>query len=229
MSDSFGSSEPTLAELAAQRLQREILSGGFLPGDRLGVTELAQAFGMGATPIREGLSRLVSQGLIVAIGRRGFRVSEIDREDLVDITRLRFVVEREGLRLSFERGDDAWEGDILATLHRLRSFVRRHGIEKHEGSPEFDELHKAFHEALIAGCGSKRIRQTASQLYDQAYRYRRLMMKKLSDPGHFIAVHEELADVALKRDFDHASHLLQDHLETTLRYVYPPKEQKDCL
>lgn len=224
MSENIEAPGLTLAEQAAFRLQREILSGDLRPGDRLGVHELAQSFGMGATPVREGLSRLVSQGLIVAIGRRGFRVSEISREDLVDITGLRFVVEREGLRLSFLRGDDGWEADILSTLHRLRSFVRRHGLAKSEGSPEFDDLHKTFHDALIAGCGSSRIRQTASLLYDQAYRYRRLMMKELTDPDHLILVHEELADVALQRNFERASDLLHAHLETTLRYVYPDSD-----
>lgn len=221
MSENIEATGLTLAEQAAFRLQREILSGDLLPGSRLGVTELAQSFGMGTTPVREGLSRLVSQGLIVAIGRRGFRVREISREDLVDITGLRFVVEKEGLRLSFLRGDDGWEAEILSALHRLSSFVRRHGLAKNEGSPEFDHLHKTFHGALIAGCGSDRIQQAASQLYDQAYRYRRLMMKELTDPDLFILEHQELADVALERDFERAADLLHTHLETTLRYVYP--------
>lgn len=221
MSDLTDDTELTLAERAALRLQREILGGELAPGDRLGVVELARQYGMGTTPVREGLSRLLSQGLIVATGRRGFRVSEISREDLADLTALRAVIEIEGARLSFEKGDDAWEAEILATLHRMRNYIRRAGIATLEGNPDYDALHKAFHIALIAGCGSPRLLETASTLYDQAYRYRRLMMRKLVDPDGLIQHHEELAEVALQRDHPRAAVLIRAHLETTLRYVYP--------
>ena len=211
----------TLAERAALRLQREILGGVLAPGDRLAVMDLARQYGMGTTPVREGLSRLLSQGLIVATGRRGFRVSEISRADLADLTALRAVIEIEGARLSFETGDDTWEAEILASLHRLRNYVRRAGIAALEGNPDYDALHKGFHMALIGGCGSPRLLDTASTLYDQAYRYRRLMMRKLDDPEGLIQRHEELAEVALARDLPRAALLLRAHLETTLRYVYP--------
>ena len=211
----------TLAERAAARLQSEILSGQIPPGSRLGVTALAAGYGIGATPIREGLSRLVSKGLIVAIGRRGFRVSEVSGSDLADITRLRVLIELEGLRLSLEKGGDAWETAILASLHRLRLFVERHGERFGEGSPEFDALHKGFHASLIAGCGSPRIRDAASSLYDQAYRYRRLMMNELTNPESFIASHEALAKAVISRNQPLAETYLKGHLESTLHYVYP--------
>ena len=76
----------TLSERAAGMLERDILAGKLLPGSRLAIAELAQHYDIGATPLREGLSRLVSRGLIVAIGQRGFRVASVSREDLADIT-----------------------------------------------------------------------------------------------------------------------------------------------
>ncbi|GGE12840.1 transcriptional regulator, GntR family [Gemmobacter megaterium] len=221
MNDLTDDTDLTLAERAALRLQREILAGAFAPGDRLGVVELARQYGMGTTPVREGLSRLLSQGLIVATGRRGFRVSEISRADLADLTALRAVIEIEGARLSFASGNDTWEAEILATLHRMRNYVRRAGIAALEGNPDYDALHKGFHMALIGGCASPRLLDTASTLYDQAYRYRRLMMRKLVDPDALILHHEELAEVALARDLPRAAVLIRAHLETTLRYVYP--------
>ena len=49
-----------------------------------------------------------------------------------------------------ERGDGAWEGAIVAALHRLRRYAEQNGEGLREGSPEFDALHKGFHTALIA-------------------------------------------------------------------------------
>src|ERR1700726_3546081 len=110
----------TLSERAAGILQRDILAGKLPPGSRLAITELAQHYDIGATPLREGLSRLVSRGLIVAIGQRGFRVASVSREDLFDITRMRVVIEVEALGLALENGGDAWEANILSALHQLR-------------------------------------------------------------------------------------------------------------
>ncbi len=82
----------TLSERAAGLVERDIVAGVLAPGSRLGITDLARRYDIGATPLREGLSRLVSRGLIVGIGQRGFRVADVSRDDLLDITRMRTVV-----------------------------------------------------------------------------------------------------------------------------------------
>ncbi|MEM9231900.1 MAG: GntR family transcriptional regulator, partial [Pseudomonadota bacterium] len=108
----------TLTEQALESLQKDILAGTLKPGARLGVTELANTYDIGTTPIREALSRLLSKNLIVATERRGFRVREMSYDDLRDITLTRFVIEREALRLSMIQGDDEWIALIVASLHR---------------------------------------------------------------------------------------------------------------
>ena len=58
----------TLSERAASLVEQDIIAGRLAPGARLGIVELVQRYEIGATPLREGLSRLVSRGLIVGIG-----------------------------------------------------------------------------------------------------------------------------------------------------------------
>src|SRR4051812_47289953 len=151
------SGSDTLSERAATLLQHDIIAGNLAPGTRLGIVDLVQRYEIGATPMREGLSRLISRGLIIGIGQRGFRVADISREDLADITRMRSVVEMEALRLAIEHGDDAWEAGIISSLHQMRRHIDRTGDEFREGAPDFDKLHKGFHTALLAACGSKRL------------------------------------------------------------------------
>lgn len=214
-------SQDTLTDRAIAALQRDILAGELPPGGRLGVVGLVKRYGIGATPIREALSRLASRDLIIAIGQRGFRVAPLERADLADITRIRVVLETEALRLSIEQGGDAWEAAILASLHKLRRYVARHGSAFGEGTEEFDRLHKTFHSDLIASAGSARLGQAISGLYDQAYRYRRIMMKQFTDPDRFIAAHERLAARVLERQFEPARAELVEHIHSTLKYVYP--------
>ncbi|MGA2043643.1 MAG: FCD domain-containing protein [Roseiarcus sp.] len=216
-----GAAGETLSERTAALVEADIVSGALAPGSRLAIAELAARYGVGATPVREGLSRLIARGLIVAIGQRGFRVSGISRADLEDITRLRVLIECEALRLSIERGDSAWEGAIVAALHRLRRYVERDDAALGEGGREFDGLHKTFHTALIARCGSPRMLDAHADLYDQAYRYRRIMMGAFEDRREFIREHQTLADLAIARRLGEAQARLAAHLASTLNAVYP--------
>lgn len=215
-----GSHPDTLAERAAALIEADIVSGALAPGGKLGIADTAARYGVGATPLREGLSRLVARGLVDAIGQRGFRVREISQDDLADIVRIRSLIECEALRLSMAQGGGAWEGEIVAALHRLKRLVRQAGREFGEGGPAFDELHKAFHSALVAGCGSPRLRAAASDLYDQTHRYRRLMMAKFTDPEVFLREHDELAELAIARDVAQAQARLSAHIASTLLHVY---------
>jgi DNA-binding GntR family transcriptional regulator len=217
--DSTGSD--TLSERAAGLVEHDIIAGLLAPGARLGIVDLVRRYDIGATPLREGLSRLVSRGLIVGIGQRGFRVAEVSREDLLDITRMRTVVEIEALQLSIANGDDAWEAGILGTLHQMRRYIERNASDFHEGAADFDKLHKAFHTSLLAACGSKRLLAAHSELYDQAYRYRRVMMRSFDSGKKFVAAHRGLADKVLARDVAAAQAMLKGHLGSTLKYVYP--------
>ena len=182
-----------------------------------------QRYDIGATPLREGLSRLISRGLIVGIGQRGFRVADVSREDLEDITRMRTVVEIEALRLAIAQGDDAWEAGILSALHQMRRHIERTGDEFREGAPDFDRLHKGFHTSLLAACGSKRLldgafRSLRSGLSlspgdDARLRQRRTVYRsriRISPIGFWRAI--SMARTAM----------LASHLHSTLDYVYPP-------
>jgi DNA-binding GntR family transcriptional regulator len=210
----------TLSTRAAGLIEHDILSGLWGPEARLGIHALSAHYGIGATPLREGMSRLVSRGLVTAVGQRGFRVASVSRGDLEDITRVRTLIEAEALRRSIENGDDEWEAAIVACLHRLRQKLLRDPETMREGTPEFDTLHKAFHRSLIAACGSERLLALHDDLYLQAYRYRRVMMSRFEDPQWFIRAHQELADQVLSRDADAAVKLLSGHLASTLEVVY---------
>jgi len=212
----------TLSARAALAIETDILAGRLAPASRLGITETAARYGVGATPLREALSRLVARGLVRAEGHRGFRVTAISRADLADIVLIRQAVEREALRISMQDGNAAWEADILSALHRLKRGIAADPRAFREGDVAFDALHKSFHAALIAACGSPRLIAAQSQLYDEAYRYRRLMMATFHSPEEFLSSHERLADLVIARD-GAATKELERHVASTLALVYPER------
>lgn len=214
----------SLADRAAQALQRDILAGALAPGARLPVHDLAARYAIGVTPLREALSGLSALGLVVG-GRRGFRVADVSREDLADITLARQAVEAAALRRSLAQGDAEWEAGIVAALHVLRRLAGT--VETPAGaSAEFDAAHKRFHAALIAACRSPRLLRLQSALYDEAYRYRRVMMTRFEGWADFLRGHEALAEPILARDAPAALAALMAHLASTLRYVYPDEQRR---
>ena len=210
----------TLSARAALAIEADILAGRLAPETRLGIVETSTRYGVGATPLREALSRLAARGLVNAIGNRGFRVTSISRADLADIVLIRQTIEREALRISMARGDSAWEADILGALHKLKRRVTDDPRGFREGDAAFDAFHKGFHAALIAACGSPRLIAAQSQLYDEAYRYRRLMMASFQNADDFLRNHERLAELIVARS-DAAATALEEHIASTLKLVYP--------
>jgi DNA-binding GntR family transcriptional regulator len=215
----------TLAARAAARIEADIVSGALAPDSRLGITETAERYGVGATPLREALSWLAARGLVNAIGQRGFRVRALSREDLADIVCIRSVIEREALRLSMERGGAEWEGEIVGALHRLKRYLAARPQAFQEGDAEFDVAHKRFHTSLLSACGSPRLLATHADLYDQAYRYRRLMMAGFYDSSEFLANHERLAELAIDRVGAKALDALGAHIAYTIAHVYPAAKE----
>ncbi|MES1942588.1 GntR family transcriptional regulator [Salinisphaera sp. PC39] len=204
----------TLSDRAYEWLKRDIIRGACPPSGRLAVKQLSDHYGIGASPIREALARLAGEGLVVALGQRGFRVPPINLEDLWDVTDTRVLIECQALKQSIEHGGDDWEADVVAAYHQL---------EKIEGAPtgdfaKWERRNQAFHEALVAACPSRWLQRMRDILHDQHRRYRFLSSRYA--PGRDIAAeHRALRDAALAGDVGTATDVLRVHIERTAHAV----------
>ena len=79
-------------------MRADILAGRFDPGARLSPRELATEFEVSLSVVREALSRLAEHGLVVATPQLGFSVVSLDVDDLVDLTKVRVLIEGAALR-----------------------------------------------------------------------------------------------------------------------------------
>ncbi|MBS1191300.1 MAG: transcriptional regulator, GntR family [Rhodocyclaceae bacterium] len=205
----------TLVESAYRNLRRDIIEGRLQPGEKLRVEHLKDHYGVGAGTLREALSLLVADALVVSQGQRGFRVAPMSLADFQDITRTRLMLECEALRQSIALGDDAWEGDLMAAFHRLSRAEEK--LSDGEAREEWEERNRIFHEVLIAACPSRWIKHFLSILYHQAERYRRLSLYRKPIPRNVHEEHEALLKATLARDADQAAAILADHIGLTLK------------
>jgi GntR family transcriptional regulator, carbon starvation induced regulator len=208
----------TLANDVLHRLRDDIISCALKPGDRLRFEALKEIYGVSFSTLREALSRLSSEGLVVAEGQRGFAVAPISREDLIDLTNARVLVERACVALAIEHGDAQWEAKILSSYHKLDR-VEALLVNSHTVSPEWDAQHFEFHEALVASAGSKHLMTIRHSLFEKARRYRRLSALARKTPRAKRDEHRELMEVMLSRDVETAQASVEKHVRATTENV----------
>ncbi|HWC24021.1 MAG TPA: FCD domain-containing protein [Flexivirga sp.] len=202
------------ADQTHARIRADILGGLYEPGQKLKFADLGQRYGASASVVRECLTRLSQQGLVVAEPMIGFRVMPLSLTDLADLTATRIDLETIALRAAIAHGDMDWETAMVAAHHRLE----RTPVVTTDGPPrvsdEWERVHAQFHAALLAGCGRPRLLEMTVTLRDAAELYRRWSQPR--DPQRDVAAeHRAIFEAALARRSKDATAALRSHYEHT--------------
>src|SRR3977135_459733 len=96
-------------------LRDRLMRGGFEPGQKLKIAELASALGTSAMPVREALNRLAAERAIESMPNRSVRVPSLSKESLRDLMEARFAIEG----LAVARAATNMDEETLATLRRF--------------------------------------------------------------------------------------------------------------
>lgn len=213
--------KPSQATQAYQLLKQDIINGSHKPGDKLLMSHLKEHYDIGAGPMREALSQLVSERLVTAISQRGFRVAEMSLEELKDIYDARAHLEALIVRLAIERGDEQWEAEIIGKAHTL---ARVDEVDTPDDMLNvWDTRHKAFHTAVAEGCGSPKLLEVRNGLLDQAERYRQVWLRHTVFSHSALEgkrqEHQQLVDALLARNAEQACALMYSHLMTPVPII----------
>ncbi len=209
----------TRATSLYDQLRTDLLGGVLEPGSKLAIEALADRYATSATPLREALNRLVSDGLVERREQRGFVVAGISAADLAEITKTRCWLEEIALRESIAARSTEWEEALVLAHHRLAKTPRSLASDRFEDNPEWEPLHRAFHRALIAGCGSRWLLNFCDQLADQHHRYRRLSAPRAFAKRGVKSEHQQLLEAAVEGRADDAVKLLRQHFERTAKII----------
>lgn len=201
------------------QLRADLLACRLAPGQKLKIDELCQRLSAGSSAVREALSRLASEGLVLTEPQRGFRVMPLDLDELRDLTNTRCQIEELCIRDSIIHGDIEWETALIAALHRLsRTPVQADGDTKRY-SEAFGVAHTMFHEALVGACASRWLLQVRQLLCTQHERYRWLSRPLAKAERDLDEEHSAIAWAALDRDADATVTLMTAHLQKTASII----------
>ncbi|QMU59291.1 MAG: FCD domain-containing protein [Boseongicola sp.] len=213
----MGSSLNTVGASIYQRIKRDIIFGDLAPSKKLKLEGLRERYSASMSTLRETLNRLASEGFVVALDQRGFFVTDVSREDLIEIASLRVLLECHALRLSVANGDTDWEGNLVAAHHKLHLKEVKLLAGDTSGKEDWKRYDWEFHLALIEACGSKNLLSLHAVLYDKYLRYQMLVLQNRGQDA--VDEHNDMLQAALNRDVDRVTETLQLHIERGLEHT----------
>jgi len=205
---------PSLDKLAYQKIKQAILSFQFLPNQNLVEGELAAQLGISKTPVRDALLRLEREGLVSRLPYKGTFVSDINKQDMVNIFEIRIVLEGLAMRLA---ADHLTEKDF----RHLDRLINDHADALSEKDYEHaSALNGLFHSGIVQKCGNDHLVQMLTNLDDHLKRYRLLSVTQGIRVDKSVPEHRQILDALRAGDANKAEAAMKEHLTSAMRDLY---------
>jgi DNA-binding GntR family transcriptional regulator len=205
-------------EQVLQELRAAIIDGRIGPRAALREVALAEAFGTGRSAIREALSALAQEGLVISERNRGTRVRELSPADVTDVYRAREAIETGAVAAALERG----AVDLLPlrqALAELRTVSDRDGFESPSQALIAADID--FHRTLVALAESPRLSRAHEPLAAESQML--LNWHPVYSGSDYVDDHQRLLD-AFADSGDAAVVAVRQHLRLTEDLIVPELE-----
>ncbi|MFE9449015.1 GntR family transcriptional regulator [Streptomyces sp. NPDC006739] len=195
----------TLRQQIADALRDEVLAGRLQPGREFTVKEIAEQYGVSATPVREALVDLSAQGILDADQHRGFRVPEYSLADYRDMIEARSLV-TDGMFQALNAGHRAFRDPHDARTAAALATVRRRGEEARRAATAGDltiliGYDLRFWRELGVLFGNPYLGDFLHRLRVQSWVCAVQHLRRLTDlRGHLWNDHTALVDALTRRD-----------------------------
>ena len=183
------------------------MSQKILPGSKISIDNLARELGVSQTPIREALSRLEAQGLIVKTHLIGFSAApQVDRLRFDQLYEMRLLLEPFVAR----KAATAIDATQLRLLQRLAAEMRGEGSQTIARYSEFARLDGEFHDTIAKACGNELMRETLANLHTHIHLFRLFPHSGATTNAN--SEHEHLLDALTARDPAAAERAMRNHV-----------------
>ena len=196
-----------------EKLRELIVSMELKPGAPLARIELAEAFGLSQTPIRDALSQLRDEGLVDIYPQHTTAVSRIDIAAARQAHFLRLSLELEIVRVLAQRDDPA----LIERLQALIDVQHANRIAEHY--PAFIAADQAFHHEMHLAAGVQGLWELEQRYSGHVDRLRRLHLPEAGKADRILRDHQGILDAIARQDIAAAQAALREHLSGTLSQI----------
>jgi GntR family carbon starvation induced transcriptional regulator len=208
----------SLSEQAYVTLRRELISCRLKPGSRTNISSLRNRFSLSQAAVREALSRLNGEGLVMTERNRGFVVAPVSLGGYRHLVEATLVVELPCIRASIENGSTEWELNLISVYHRAVRTLELVAAGKEEVDAYATEREN-FYEALLSACDNFFLLRAWRQLYAENLRYRHLYQPLAEFELEQNPQHALILEAVLSRDADKVIALSIKNYEAITRFI----------
>ena len=199
----------SLADTAYDALKRKILTLEFAPGSYLNEAQVADALQIGRNPVHNAVKRLVFEGLIDVMPRKGIIVRPLNLREILDIAEVRLVNESHCVRHAAER---ASAGDIAD----MRRIVSQSAVALEERDIEAQMLlDRDFHCAIFKAAQNAVLADMLRVLHDRSLRNWFISLKAPEQARNVLLQHTAILDAIEDRDPGRAEAKMRFHIEAS--------------
>jgi|TARA_Y100001001_G_scaffold140574_1_gene144080 DNA-binding GntR family transcriptional regulator len=206
----------TRADEAFDCLQTAIVTGDLAPGEKIGEVELCSRFNLTRGPLREALGRLESRGLLVRRPHAGVKVVSVSADELIELYRIREVMEGLAARQAAERMTDEEIRDLKATLDSHEKMIEEaQGQAYYQAEGDYD-----FHHRIATGSRNAKLAQMLlGDLYYMVRMYRYRLSTSAGRPHLALGEHRRIVEAIAQRDGELAEFLMKRHINAARKNI----------
>jgi DNA-binding GntR family transcriptional regulator len=202
------SRRPSLVEDAYRALKTAIRDNVFPAGYQGSEQEIAVRLGMSRTPVHEAIIRLQEEGLVRVLSKRGVMVCPLSPEDMREVYDIVIALEAAAAELLAGLPKDERRVVVVALEGinaEMEAALRKDDLDAWARADE------RFHQALVEGCGNRRIARIAQTVMDQSHRARVLTLRLRAKPMPSAKEHRQIVDAIRRGDASAALTHARDH------------------
>jgi DNA-binding GntR family transcriptional regulator len=211
--DSIEAAEKGLTIQAFDRIKDDIVWCKLQPGQAISEAQLCEMYGYGKAPIRQALSKLAQEGLVIPVPRSGHVITPVTLQSVNEVFELRMLLEPAAVEKAC--------GNVDGALLRRFNAKCTAGYVPGDIASEmrFMEANRSFHMEIARASGNSRLYAALSQIMDEMTRLLHLGFVLRERPAEMHQEHDSLIDALVNNDKKRARVMTETHIATVRKLV----------
>ena len=198
----------SLRDLAYEAIKHKIITCAFKPGEYINEAGVSAVLGLGRTPVHQAIDRLMLDGMVDVIPRKGVIVKPVSFDEVIQIIETRLLIEPQAIGLATERADETEIKALSDVLTRAEQWTAVRNIE------QMMLLDREFHFVLARATKNGVFGDILCRLHERSLRF---WFISLTDVAHHSEVqneHRRIFEAVKAREVEKAQTAMRDHIES---------------
>ena len=202
-----GLQRQSLRDRAYEIIKKEIITCKLRPGEIISEAKLSDRLDIGRTPVHQALDRLMTDGLVEVMPRKGVIVKPLSLDEAFSIVEMRLLIEGYCAGVAAERIEQGLIERLEDNLCRTRTAIENRRPE------EILKLDSEFHSLIASAGGNSVMKEILANLHDRATRFWFISLRSVEQQNRIFEQHTEIVKAISAHDAEAAKASMRRHIE----------------